>query len=249
MNNIRTDDRRVERAAPEVNPRSRRRERLPLILSALVAAVATGAGWSGVGDAPHPRRPAAEISQHFVSSREAVLHAAGFGYVGALAFLAFVYLFARWLRRNSAVSAARFVIAGGVITTSYLVLLQVLWTTLSYDVAENSPEASKALFDVTFLAVPLFGLGISAMLLAAAIGASRARLMPRWWCLASAVVGVVAAFGIVAFEDSGFASPDVQQQFDGNVLLVWMLLTAGVLATRGVARDGRVGCLLGTRLW
>jgi hypothetical protein len=203
-------------------------------MCALLAAVATAAGWSGVGDAPHPQRPAWEISQHFVSSRDSVLDAAGFGYIGALAFLGFVVLFARRLQRSDAFWASRVLIAGGAATTSYLVLIQVLWTTLSYDVALSSPEASKALFNVTFLAVPVFSIGLSATFLAAAVAASRARLMPRWWSASSGVFGVVAALGMVSLEDSGFGSPDAQQQLGGNGLLVWLLLTAGVIAMRGL---------------
>ena len=203
---------------------------LLLSMSALLASVATAAGWTGVGDAPHPHRPASEIAQHFVASRDRVLNSGGFGYVGALAFVGFIYLFARWLHRSGAVTSAHFLIAGGVTTASYLVLLQVLWTTLSYDVAASSPEASKALFDVTFLAAPVFGIGTCVTLLSAAIGASRARLLPRWWIFASMAVGVVTALAIVAFEDSGFASPDVQQQLSGNVLLAWLIVTAVVVA-------------------
>jgi len=207
-------------------------DRLLVAMSALVASVATAAGWTGVGDAPHPQRPAAEISQHFVSSRDRVLNSGGFGYVGALAFVGFAYLFARRLYRRGAVTSAHFLIVGGAITASYLVLLQVLWTTLSYEVAANSPEASKALFDVTILAAPVFGIGVSMTLLGAAIGALRARLMPRWWTFASAAIGVLVALAMVAFEDSGFASPDVQQQLIGNALIAWLIVTAAVVATR-----------------
>jgi hypothetical protein len=221
--------------APRATDTIRRREsldRLLLSMSALIASVATAAGWTGVGDAPNPHRPATEISQHFLSSRDRVLNSAGFGYVGALAFVGFVYLFARRLHRSGAVTSARFLIVGGVTTASYLVLLQVLWTTLSYDVAANSPEASKAVFDVTILAAPVLGIGVTMTLLGAAIGASRARLMPRWWTFPSAAIGVLTALAMVAFADSGFASPDVQQQLIGNALIAWLIMTAAVVATR-----------------
>ena len=54
----------------------------------------------------------------------------------------------------------------------------VIDTALVAQVAVTSPEATKALFVLTILAAPVFGLGVAVTLGGAAYGATRARLLP-----------------------------------------------------------------------
>lgn len=209
--------------------RRHRRATLPLI--GIAGFALTAAGLTGVGDAPHPTQSDASIAAHFDHVRTAVLASAPLGQLGAVAIGGFVLALARRLHR---VGAAGFGLTtvGGLIAASYLLLLHVVYATLSYEVATSSAPATKALFVSTILAVPLFGLGIAVALGAAAYGAARSHLLPAWWSVISGTGAIVAALAVVSYADSGFFSPDVQQQVTTNVLLSWLLMTAVTLATR-----------------
>jgi hypothetical protein len=196
---------------------------------ALVALVLTAVGLSGVGDAPDPHAPAAAIAHWFVDRRDDVLLTAPFGYLGAIAVVLVAWLLATGLRDADQFVAARFVVAGGIVTAAYLFLTQILWTSIAYEVAETSPRDAKSLFVVTILAVPLLGVGLAMLLGGSALGALRGRTMPRWWCWITGLAAVVAAFAMIPLADSGFFSPDLQQQIAGNILLAWLLVSAATL--------------------
>jgi glucan phosphoethanolaminetransferase (alkaline phosphatase superfamily) len=211
-----------------------RRHLLPA--TGIVAVPLTMTGLSGVGDAPDPHDPPASMAAHFLDARESVLAAAPFGYVGAALLLAFVLGLAARLRRGGEDRSATVVSTAGLLAAGYLATLQIVYTSLSYQVAAASPEATKALFVPTILAVPALGLVVAALLAAAARGGARTGLLPRWWSAVSAAAAAVAAVAVVSYADSDYFYPDVQQQWVGNILLLWTVGTAVVLATRGSPR-------------
>ena len=88
---------------------------------------------------------------------------------------------------------------------------------------------AKGLSVTTILATAIYGLGAGLAVGGAAYGAARAGLFARWWSLAS-YFGAAAVVAFVSYADSGFFSPDVQQQVVAGVLQLWLLLTAALVA-------------------
>lgn len=115
---------------------------------------------------------------------------------------------------------------------AYFAGIHVVLTTVAYEVAATSAGTAKALFVGTILAVPLLGVGVTALLGGLAWGDRRATLVPRWLVLVSAAGAAMGFSALVSFGQSGLFSPDVQQQVSGNVVLLWPVLTGGALAWR-----------------
>lgn len=194
---------------------------------------------SGVGDAPAPYDEPASMAAHFLTVRDDVLFTAPMGILGAAAMAAFLLAFVGRLHGAGEPGAATAVVAGGVVVVGYFLALYVIDTALVYQVAATSPEATKALFVLTILAVPVFGLGVAVTLGGAAYGATRSRLLPRWWTAATVAGATLAATAIFSYARNEFFSPDVQQQTAGNGLFVWVLLTALALFVRDRRADRR----------
>jgi hypothetical protein len=228
--------------------RALRRHSLPLL--GVAAFVLTPVGLSGVGDAPAPHEPAESVAVHFQAVADAVLASAPAGMLGAVALGAFMVALATRLHRAGEVRAAALVITGGALAAGYLLFVHVVYASLAYLVAGTSPDVAKGMFVTTIVATALYGLGATLAVGGAAYGAAQAGLLPRWWSLVSSVGAAVAAVALVSYSDSGFFSPDVQQQVVAGVLQLWLLLTAvalfgkvpssaGVGRPSTLARDGR----------
>lgn len=187
---------------------------------------------SGAGDLPAPYDEPASMAARFLAMRDDVLVATPFGILGAAAFAVFLATLARRLYFAGESGAAAAVVSGGVLSVGYFLFLYLVYSSISYQVASTSPEATKALFVPTILAVPVFGLGAAVTLAGAAYGATRSRLLPRWWSVLSVAGAGLAALAIFCYAANGFFSPDVQQQTAGNAFFVWMLATSGALFTR-----------------
>ena len=213
----------------------RRATTLPLVLG-VVATVLTATGVSGIGDAPDPKAPAADIAGYLQGVRDDVLAAAPFGYLGAIALVLLVLHLASRLRREGQAAAAVAVTVGGSLCAAYLAGVQVVYTTLVYEVAATSPDTTKALFVGTILAAPLLGAGLTALLGGLAWGDRSARLVPRWLVVASAVGAVVASLALVSFGQRDLFSPDVQQQITGNIVVPLPLVLGAALAWRARRR-------------
>ena len=125
--------------------------------------------------------------------RDGILITAPFGMLGAAARVAFMVGFARRLHARGESMSAAAQVTGGLLAACYLLAMQVVFTSLGDGAAATSPEATKALFVPTILAAPVFGLGTSVALGGAAFGATRIRLLPRWWSVTSVAASVVAA--------------------------------------------------------
>ena len=132
-------------------------------------------------------------------------------------------------QRATATMSGRVLIAGGVITATYLFGVHLGWSTNAYLIAGSSPQSAKAVFVMTITSVPVFALGVGLMAGAAAVHAPPP-VVGRWWRVASAAVAALSSVGMVAIADRGFFSPDVQQQTIGNALLAWLLVTTVVVA-------------------
>lgn len=119
--------------------------------------------------------------------------------------------------------------AGGAGLVTYLVGLEVVFTSLAYQVAGSSAEGTKTLFTLTILASPVFGLATAALLGGAAVGGVRSGLLPHWWAGVSGLGALTASTAVVALGDGGLLYPDGQQQTVFAVLGLWTLATCGML--------------------
>lgn len=189
----------------------------------------TALGLSGVGDAPAPNDTAASMASHFRTAQAAITATAPIGLIGAVAVGAFMLAVARRLHRVSQPGPALTVAAGGCLAACYLAGLQIVYVALASEIAVEDARTTKGLFVLTIAATPVFGLAIAMTLAAAACGARRGGLHPTWWSTTTNAGATIAAVSVFCYADSGFFSPDVQQQVVGNILQLWILLTAGVL--------------------
>ncbi len=213
---------------------SPRRHSLPLL--GVGAFLLTGVGLSGVGDAPAPHQSADSVTVHFQAVADAVLAAAPAGMLGAVALGAFMVALASRLHHAGEVLAAALVVTGGALAAGYLLFVHVVYSSLAYSVAGMSPEVAKGLFVATIVATAVYGLGAALAVGGAAYGAARAGLLARWWTLVSAGGAAMAAVALVSYADSGYFSPDVQQQVVAGVLQLWLLLTSAALVSTAPAR-------------
>lgn len=206
-------------------------------------------GFSGIGDAPDPHAPTNEIADWFTVRRTDILLAAPFGYLGALAIVALSVVLACPRQRATTTMSGRVLIAGGVITATYVFGVHLGWSADAYLIAGSSPQSAKVILVMTITSVPLFALGVGLMAGAAAVQAP-SPVVGRWWRVASAAVVALSSVGMIAIADRGFFSPDVQQQTIGNVLLAWLLITAVVAAlpTRPTPPSTSVRAPRGTEL-
>jgi hypothetical protein len=124
--------------------------------------------------------------------------------------------------------------ACGVAASFYLVFLQVVYTSLAYQVAAVPPMRRKRSFVPTIMATPAFALVTSALLGSAAYGAYRTGVLPRWLRAATAVGALVAAVGVFGYAETGYLYPDVQQQWVGNALLLWADIAGVTLLVRAL---------------
>jgi hypothetical protein len=207
-----------------------------LAATGIVGTLLLQGAMSAVGDTPDPHDGAASMAAYFSAHRADVLRAAPFGYLGAVLLLSFALALAERLTDAGQRGAATAVRAGGVGLVGYLVGLEVVVTSLAYQVAGSSAEGTKALFTLTILASPLFGLAAAALLGGAAVGGVRSGLLPRWWGVVSGLGALTAATAVAAFGDGGLLYPDGQQQTVFAVLGVWTLVTCSVLLLSRRAR-------------
>jgi hypothetical protein len=212
--------------------------RLLLPGATIGAAVVTVLALSAAGDTPDPHDPPASMSAYFVAHRGDIIAAAPLAYVGVLLLLAATFGWARRLHRYGDPTSGVVVAATGTAVAGYLVALQVVFTSLAYQVAASDPagHTTKALFVPTILAVPAFAAATAALLGAAAVGAVRTGLFPRWWAVLSGVGAAVASVGVVGFAESGYLYPDVQQQWAAQVLTLWLLVTGVTAGVRELRR-------------
>jgi hypothetical protein len=155
------------------------------------------------------------MSAHLLAYRDDILMAAPFGYLGAAAVTAFSVGLGRRIARRGERTAGAVVAAAGTAVGLYFLALHLVYTSLAYQVAGSSAEATKALFVPTIMATP-------------------ARV-------ASAVDAMIAIVRVFGYAETGYLYADVQQQWVGNVLLLWTLVTAATLLVTGLRSDATSG--------
>jgi hypothetical protein len=193
----------------------------------LVTVVSTITGISGVGDAPDPHDPAAAMAAHFLQYRDSVLSAAPFGYASAILTVILALVVASRMRATSK-TAATLVTFGGGGVAAYLTYLQVSYTSLAYQVAGTSAEATKAIFVPTIMATPVMGVATAVLLAGAAAAAWRRTAIARWAFTPLALLAFISAVSIFSRGNTGFLYADVQQQSTLYAFLLGVLvLTAG----------------------
>ena len=161
-------------------------QRYGLSVLGVTAVALTFVGMMGVGDAPDPHDLPATMAAHFTTVGDAVLRVAPLGYLGALGIGAFTIVLTRRLRGADEPPRGQLVALTGLLIAGYLLTLHLVYTSLAYQVAERSFDATHALFVPTILAVPAVGALGAVVLGAAGWTAYRARSMPPWWIAISA---------------------------------------------------------------
>jgi hypothetical protein len=127
--------------------------------------------------------------------------------------------------------------AGGAGVAAYLFAIHVIYTTLAFQVAGTSPEATKALFMLTIMATPAFGFATSVLTGAVAWGTRGTGILPRWLLWLSAAGTGIAALSFFGMGESDFWYPDNQQQFVANVALLFVDISAITLLVRAARRQ------------
>jgi hypothetical protein len=222
------------RAAATHRPAHRRRAVVGAV--GLAGGLLSSAGLAGIMDAPDPHDPAAGMAAHFLDYRDEILAAAPVGYLGAAALAAFAVGLGRRVYRRGERTAGVVLAGSGGAVGLYFVFLHVVYTTLAYQVAASSPDATKALFVSTIMATPAFALAVTGLLASAAYGGYRTGVLPRWLSAAAALGAAVAAVGVFGHAETGYLYPDVQQQWVGNALLLWVDVAAVTLIVKGLRR-------------
>ncbi len=176
-------------------------DRYGLSLLGVASVALTFVGMMGVGDAPDPHDLPATMAAHFTAVGDAVLGVAPLGYLGAIGVGAFTITLAQRLRKDDRGSRAPFVALAGGLVAGYLLVLQLVYTSLAYQVAERSADATHALFVPTILAVPAVGALVAILLSTAAWTAHRSRSMPRWWLLTTTAGAALASVAVVSYRE------------------------------------------------
>jgi hypothetical protein len=208
----------------------------------------SGVGWAGVlgaaallvafsalGDTPDPHDSSAQTAAYFRGHRTDV--ATGVAIFG-VAFALLSVFFAALLARLRAQPVAA--ICAGIAAVSTLLLfvvIEVIYETIAFRVASDTPSSAKPLFLVTIAAVPLLGTTSAVLFAATGYAWRRCALPGRLWNVVSFVAAVAVLPSIVSFADAGFLYPDTQQQVVVTVLVIWLVGT-GVLLARDRARAG-----------
>jgi hypothetical protein len=142
-----------------------------------------------------------------------------------LLMIFFVGLRFRLHRAESPVSAAVALIAAlGVLGS--LMFNALLYLAFGWQIAAASPAAVKPLFVVTILGPLIQGPLVATVLVATGIAGRRSSVLPRWHALVGFTAAPVLAGAGVAFAQTRYFSPDVQQQVVAQLFLVWIVMTA-----------------------
>lgn len=185
----------------------------------VASSLLTAIGLAGIGDAPNPRAPSADIAAWFDARHNAVLDHAVIGYAGAALLIATGTQLARRLRDHELPAAAALANVGAALAAAYLATCHIAWSVIASD-PTIEPATAKTVFVATVVATPVLALGVSLLI------ATTSRLAPKQIMRrAGAGLATVTAIGIVATRPAGWFSADVQQQFVANVLLAWLLVT------------------------
>ena len=194
----------------------------------VLGAIALLLAFSAVGDTPDPHNSSAQTATYFRDHRSDVaVGVAIFAVAFALLSVFFAGLLASLRSELLAVTCA------GIAAVSTLVLLtgiEVIYETIAFRVATDTPASAKPLFLVTIATVPLLGATTAVVFASVGYAWRRSALPGRWWSVVSFIAAVAVLPSIVSFAGAGFFYPDTQQQVVVTVLVLWLVGTGILLA-------------------
>lgn len=194
------------------------------VLGAVVLLVAL----SALGDTPDPHDSSAQTAAYFRDHRaDIATGVAIFGVAFALLSVFFAALIVRLWGQPVAATCAGIAAAG---TLLLFVGNEVIYETISFRVASDTPASAKPLFLVTIGSVPLLGTTTAVLFASVGYAWRRCALPGRWWSVVSFVAAVAVIPSVVSFADAGFLYPDTQQQVVFTVLMIWTIGTGFLLA-------------------
>jgi glucan phosphoethanolaminetransferase (alkaline phosphatase superfamily) len=202
---------------------------------------ASGAGWAGalgaitllvafsaLGDTPDPHDSSAQTAVYFQDHRHDVaVGVAIFAVAFALLSVFFAALVVQLRLQPVAATCAGI---AAVSTLLLFVLDQVMYETIAFRVASDTPASAKPLFLVTIASVPLLGMTTAVLFASVGYAWRRCALPGRWWSVVSLLAALAVVPSIVSFADAGFFYPDTQQQVVATVLVIWLIGTGVLLA-------------------
>lgn len=189
-----------------------------------------------LGDTPDPHDAQASIADYFVRHQHQTYVSFALAVAAALLLMIFfVGLRFRLHLAESPISATVALIAAlGVLGS--LMLNALLYLAFGWQLAAASPATVKPLFVVTILGPLVQGPLAATVLVATGIASRRSAALPRWHALVGFIAAPVLAGAGVAFGQTRYFSPDVQQQVVAQLFLLWILLTAALCFRTPAAR-------------
>ena len=112
----------------------------------------------------------------------------------------------------------------GVIAS--LMLNELLYLAFGWQIAAANPDAVKPLFVLTILGPLIQGPLAATVLVATGTASRRSTALPRWHAIVGFIAAPVLACAGLAFGQTRYFSPDVQQQVVAQLFLLWVLITA-----------------------
>ena len=179
-----------------------------------------------LGDMPDPHDAPASMADYFVRHQHQTY--ASFAVASGAAVLLMIFFVGQRLRvhpAESPISASVVLIAAlGVIAS--VMLNELLYLAFGWQIAAASPEAVKPLFVVTILGPLIQGPLVATVLVAIGTASRRSTALSPWHAIVGFIAAPVLACAGLAFAQTRYFSPDVQQQVVAQLFLLWVLITA-----------------------
>jgi hypothetical protein len=199
-------------------------------IAGLSAFVLSLIGFGMLGDTPDPHDAAKPLAAYFVEHRTAMFTSMVLVALAGIAIIIFVSVLCGGLADGVAL---RIAYAAGLGIVAILMFNELIYVALAYSIGRDDPSTAKSLFALTILSPVLLGPLVALLLGTVAV---RRGTFPRWFAYVSAIGAVLVIPAAVSFGDSGFLSPDVQQQVVAQVFLLW-LLVASIVVWRSPLRQ------------
>jgi hypothetical protein len=179
-----------------------------------------------LGDTPDPHDAQASIADYFVRHQHQTY--ISFAIASAAAVLLMIFFVGLRLRLHPVESpiAATVALIAALGVLGSLMLNELLYLAFGWQIAAANPETVKPLFVLTILGPLIQGPLVATMLVASGTASRRSMALPRWHSIVGFIAAPVMACAGLAFAQTRYFSPDVQQQVVGQLFLLWILVTA-----------------------
>jgi hypothetical protein len=179
-----------------------------------------------LGDTPDPHDSPTSVAAYFEHHDDDVYVSAALAAFATSALIVFICGLRHRLARSGSPIAATVVLTAALGVTGLLLLNELVYATLSWQIASSSPALAKALFAITILSPTVQGPLCATAFAAAATAALTRGSLPGWHAVLGLGAAALTALAGVCFAQGGYFYPDVQQQVVGNAFMLWLLLTA-----------------------